>query len=37
MKREKGEMSRFEYLEWYLKHDDDCELNYDGSAQVISM
>lgn len=37
MKREKGEMSQLEYLEWYLKHDDDCELNYDGSAQVISM
>jgi hypothetical protein len=30
-----GEMSNLEYLDWYIKHEPDCEKNHDGSPQVI--
>jgi hypothetical protein len=34
-KRTRGETSRLEFLEWYIKHEPNCQLNHDGSAQVI--
>ena len=35
VRREKNEISQLDYLEWYLNHDDVCELNHDGRAQVM--
>jgi thiol-disulfide isomerase/thioredoxin len=34
-KRTRGETSIIEFLEWYIKHEPNCQLNHDGSAQVI--
>ena len=33
-KKEKREISRCEYMKWYLSHDDDCFMNHDGSSGV---
>ena len=33
-KRNSGDISRREFLEWYLRHDDDCFQNHDGSVAV---
>lgn len=32
--RNEGTISRREYLEWYIRHNDNCFLNHEGSAQV---
>ena len=34
-KRARGELTRLEFLDWYIKHEPGCLLNHDGSAQVI--
>lgn len=33
-KRNNGKISRREFLKWYLRHDDNCLQNHDGSAAV---
>ena len=33
-KRAKGEVSRIEFLSWYIAHEPSCLLNQEGSAQV---
>ena len=33
-KRETGELSRLDYLSWYITHESNCLLNHEGSAQV---
>lgn len=36
-KRTGGELTRLEFLDWYIKHEPDCQLNHDGSAQVSKL
>ena len=33
-KRANGEVSRIEFLSWYIAHEPSCLLNHEGSAQV---
>ena len=33
-KHAQGKISKFDYLDWYIKHEPSCEKNHDGSAQV---
>ena len=33
-RKDAGEITPLEYMEWYIKHDDDCYLNHDGSSSV---
>ena len=33
-KHAQDEISKLDYLDWYIKHEPDCEKNHDGSAQV---
>lgn len=33
-RRNLGEISRMEFLSWYLRHESNCYLNHDGSSQV---
>ncbi len=34
-KRSRGEVSRIEFLSWYIAHEPSCLLNHEGSAQVL--
>ena len=33
-KRARGEISRIDFLSWYISHEPSCLLNHEGSAQV---
>lgn len=35
MKRINGSISRMQFLEWYIEHDENCYMNHNGSAPVI--
>ena len=34
-KRASGQLSKIEFLEWYIGHEENCYLNHEGSAQVL--
>lgn len=34
-KRKGDEVTRMEFLEWYLKHEPNCYINHEGSSQVF--
>ena len=35
-KVKKGEIPHLEYIEWFIQHEEQCYLNYDGSSAVSS-
>ena len=34
-KKESGDISYIDYLEWYTKHESECLTNHEGSSSVI--
>jgi hypothetical protein len=34
-KRASGQLSKIEFFEWYIGHEENCYLNHEGSAQVL--
>ena len=34
-KKESGDISYIDYLEWYTKHESECLANHEGSSLVI--